>query len=219
MPSPLVISGIDTDAGKSIVSAILCRGLEAAYWKPVQSGRLPHTDSQFISKLTESQTRIYPESYLLEAPMSPHSSAAKEGITIDMEQIKVPEHDGFLVIEGAGGLMVPLNWKELYIDLFAKWSFPVVLVVKTYLGSINHSLLSIEALRSRQIPVAGIIFNEGDQPSSAEAIHRFSAIPVLGSIPFLGEEAQLPSAEKINEWINIPLLRSILQPTSLAQSE
>ncbi|MEM7039489.1 MAG: dethiobiotin synthase, partial [Bacteroidota bacterium] len=188
LPSRLVVAGIDTDAGKTVVSALLCLGLEADYWKPVQAGTVPTTDTETVQALTElPDHRFHPETYRLELPASPHFAAAEEGVYIDPAAFKVPETPRRLIIEGAGGLMVPLNPTYMYVDLLAEWKLPVVLVARTYLGSINHSLLSIEALKRRDIPVAGLIFNEGGRPESEAVIAEYGDVPVWGHVPQLKE--------------------------------
>lgn len=186
MPKRLFVTGTDTDAGKSVVSALLVQALQADYWKPIQSGTTPHTDSQWLSSILDlSPDRIHPEGYLLDLPASPHASAEAEGVTIDPHSLRIPHTERPLIIEGAGGLMVPLTREYLLIDLMAEWKIPVVLVCHTVLGSINHSLLSIEALRNRNIPLQGIVFNDGGRPESESVILEFSKAPLLGRLPKL----------------------------------
>lgn len=181
-----MVAGIDTDAGKTVASAILCLGLKADYWKPVQAGLVPTTDTLTVAELTGLPAeRFLPEAYRLEWPASPHAAAAREGVRIEAEQIVVPATERPLIIEGAGGLMVPLRDDFLYLDLMAQWKIPVILVVRTYLGSINHSLLSIEVLKARGIPLAGIIFNDGGRPESESVILSHSGVPCIGQIPVL----------------------------------
>src|ERR1700761_9054612 len=149
----IVVTGTDTGIGKTVFSAGLTGFLGANYWKPIQSGLDEETDSEIVARLGGfSPARILPERYRLRSPLSPHRSAEIDGVAIDTHSLRVPdvgEHP--LVIEGAGGLMVPLDRDTLFIDLFARWQLPVVLCARTALGTINHSLLSIEALRSRDI--------------------------------------------------------------------
>ena len=154
------VTGIGTGIGKTITSAILVEKLKADYWKPVQSGDLDKSDSLTVKKLiSNSITKLYPESYQLTQPFSPHKSAAIDGITIDPDNIILPVTENNLIIEGAGGLMVPLNDQFLMIDLIKKLSVEAILVSQNYLGSINHTLLSILALKNYDIPIKGIIFN------------------------------------------------------------
>jgi len=173
--TPLFITGIGTGIGKTIVSAVLVEKLKADYWKPVQSGDLDNSDTLLVKSLVSNPvTKFYPEAYRLTQPFSPHKSAALDGIEIDPEKIIIPQTDNQLIIEGAGGLMVPLNERFLMIDLIKKLSAEVVLVSQNYLGSINHTLLSIDALRSRNIPMKGIIFN-GDSDEWSESVIRKQA--------------------------------------------
>ncbi len=183
---PFVVAGIDTDAGKTLASAIICLGSGASYWKPIQAGREPLTDSEQIRKWTGiSAEKILPEAFVLTNPMSPNLAAATDGIRISAKDLIIPETAGPLIIEPAGGLMVPVNETELFVDVLAEWKIPVILVVRTYLGCINHTLLSVEALRSRSIPIAGIVFNEGGRPESESVIISRTGLQVLGRIPQL----------------------------------
>jgi dethiobiotin synthetase len=162
------VTAIGTDSGKTLISAILCEALKADYWKPIQAG-LPRDADTVKSFITNPQLKIHKETYLLRSPMSPHAAAALDGITINIETIEVPYTDRDLIIEGAGGCMVPLNDKEFIIDLIAQLKAPVVLVANLYLGSINHTLLTIEALKKRKLSIKGIIFN-GESNSESERI-------------------------------------------------
>lgn len=179
-----VITAIHTGSGKTFVSALLVAALDAFYWKPVQAGFDPETDAQYIARVAQpSPSHILPEAYRLQWPASPHAAAEKEGIEISAARLAVPQPPGPLIIEGAGGLMVPLTRKMVYADVFQQWRLPIVLVVDTYLGSINHSLLSIEALKSRNIPIHGIIFNDAGRPESESVIEEMAGIRVLARIP------------------------------------
>ncbi|MBC7398978.1 MAG: dethiobiotin synthase [Mucilaginibacter sp.] len=167
MSKPLFITGIGTGIGKTIVSAMLVESLKADYWKPIQSGDLDGSDTIKVESLvSNSQSVFHPEAYRLTQPFSPHKSADLDGILIDPLKIIAPKTDNQLIIEGAGGLMVPLNNSFLMIDLIQQLNVEVILVVKHYLGSINHTLLSLDALKSRKIPIKAIVFNgDGDQYS------------------------------------------------------
>jgi dethiobiotin synthetase len=157
---PIFITGIGTGVGKTIVSSILVEKLKADYWKPIQSGDLDNSDTAHVRSLVSNNTSFFhPEAYRLTQPFSPHKSAALDGIHIDLEQIVLPETNNQLIIEGAGGLMVPLNDKYLMIDLIQKLDAEVILVSKNYLGSINHTLMSSEILKMRGIPIKKLIFN------------------------------------------------------------
>jgi dethiobiotin synthetase len=179
----IFVTGIGTDIGKTVVSAILTEALQADYWKPVQAGSLEMTDSQRVKSLvSNTKTTFHPEAYLLEAPMSPHAAAALAGKEIVLDSIRRPQTQNRLVVEGAGGLLVPLNARHLVVDLIQHLQLPVVVVAAQYLGSINHTLLTLEALRSRSIPVRGIIFNGAPNPASEDYILKFSGIPKLLSV-------------------------------------
>ena len=179
----IFVTGIGTGIGKTIVSAILTEALQADYWKPIQAGLQDSTDSQTIKELVSNPlTKIHSEAFRLAMPASPHAAARAENIEIKIREINIPETKNNLVIEGAGGLMVPLNNNELMLDFMQATNAIVVLVVKHYLGSINHTLLSIEALKQRKIKFAGLIYNGDAHPSSEEAIETFTHCKVLGRI-------------------------------------
>jgi dethiobiotin synthetase len=180
------VTGIGTEIGKTITSAILVEYLKADYWKPIQSGDLDHSDTNKVQNLVSNiKTKFHPESYRLTQPFSPHYSAQLDDVTISLDEINIPETANNLIIEGAGGLMVPLNQEDLIIDLIKKLDVEVILVSKNYLGSINHTLLSIEALNSRNIPIKGIIFNGESTPASEDIILKRSGLNVIGRIPNL----------------------------------
>ncbi len=177
-----VIAGIGTDVGKTIAAAILCEALNADYWKPVQAGKLFNSDSDIISKLTEGKIKVHPEAYPMQFTMSPYASAKREGIEIDINKIVPPSTANTLFIELAGGIMVPLTKDIMMIDLLAKWNYPVILVSKNYVGNINHTLLTCIALKERNIPVAGIIFNGDINEDSETIIIQHSGAKLLGHI-------------------------------------
>ncbi|MCH4893924.1 ATP-dependent dethiobiotin synthetase BioD [Sphingomonas sp. SFZ2018-12] len=181
----LVVTGTDTDVGKTMVAAMLVQALGALYWKPVQSGLADGSDSDRVAALTGvAHDRILPEAYRLTEPLSPHRAAELDGVTIDAARLVPPPHDP-LVIEGAGGALVPVTRDLLYADLFARWALPVVIVARTALGTINHSLLTIEALRARAVPILGIAFN-GDANADNEAtICAIGGVRRLGRLPRL----------------------------------
>jgi dethiobiotin synthetase len=158
--NPLFITGIGTGVGKTVVSAIMVEKLKADYWKPIQSGDLDNSDTMAVKKLvSNTQSVFHPEAYRLTQPFSPHKSADLDGIEIDIEQINLPQTTNQLIIEGAGGLMVPLNHQYFMIDLIKKFDAEVILVTQNYLGSINHTLLSLELLKQKKIPLKNIVFN------------------------------------------------------------
>jgi dethiobiotin synthetase len=178
----LFVTGNGTDVGKTIAAAILTQALEADYWKPIQAGDLDHSDSKKIkSQISNSKSQILENSYQLNTPASPHFSAQLDGITIDLNHIKEPKTSNHLVIEGAGGLLVPLNDTDCIIDIIQK-DYEVILVSRHYLGSINHTLLSLEALKNRNIPCAGIIFSGNENPATESIILAKSGVKFLGRI-------------------------------------
>lgn len=187
MSRRIVVTGTDTEMGKTIFSAGLTESLGADYWKPIQAGLEGETDSQVVARLGGlSDDRIVPERYRLQTPASPDHAAAIDGVRIDAEALDVPDTgERALVIEGAGGLMVPLNHSTLYIDIFARWQLPVVLCARTALGTINHSLLSIEALRHRRIEILGIAFIGERNFDSESAICEIGRVRRLGRLPRL----------------------------------
>jgi dethiobiotin synthetase len=181
---PIFITGIGTGVGKTIVSAVLVEKLKADYWKPIQSGDLNNSDTMFVESLIlNDYTVFHQEAYRLTQPLSPHQSAAIDGIRIELDKINIPNTSNQLIIEGAGGLMVPINEKDLMIDLIKKLDAEVVLVSKNYLGSINHTLLSAEILKSRNIPIKQLIFCGETNQSSEDVIYKQTGIEIV-RIPF-----------------------------------
>lgn len=173
----LFVTAIGTDSGKTLVSAILTEALQADYWKPVQAG-LPRDSDTVKALITNRKSQIFPEAYLLNSPESPHSAAKKDNTEIDLNSVILPETNNHLIVEGAGGILVPLNEKDYVIDIAAKNDLEVILVSNIYLGSINHTLLSLQELQRRNIILKGIIFN-GDNPEAEEIILKKSDSPCL----------------------------------------
>jgi len=181
MSMKLFVTGIGTDVGKTIVSAILTEALEADYWKPIQAGELVTGDSHTISNLiSNSNTTIHPNAYALQTPMSPHAAAAIDGVTIDLRRIKTPKTKNNLVIEGAGGLLVPLNDTETILDLIQP-DYKVIVVSRHYLGSINHTLMTIQLLQQKGFDIA-VIFNGEENKTSEGVIEKMTGVSVLGRI-------------------------------------
>lgn len=179
----LFITGIGTDIGKTIVSSIIVEALKADYWKPIQSGDLSFTDTMKVQSLITNTTSVFhPESYKFKNPLSPHAAAALEDTRIDLERIKSPETTNNLIIEGAGGLLVPLNDKHFIIDLITHLDAEVILVSRNYLGSINHTLLTYEALKQRNIKIKGLIFNGNENLATENSIINYTKLPVLLSV-------------------------------------
>lgn len=202
---PFVVTGIGTGVGKTLVSAILLKALDAGYWKPLQTGFQQgggDSDTYWIEEILNQP--IYPEAYCFNEPLSPHAAAIMDGLRVELSQIvEVPPHEGYLVIEGAGGLMVPMNFDMTLLDLFGIWKFPVILVVSHYLGNINHTLMSIEMLKERNIPLAGLIFNGQALPYTEEVIEYQTGAKVLLRIP--------PEAE-----INLEFIEEMAQKVDVA---
>lgn len=186
MTQAIIVTGTDTDAGKTVFSAALTAALDGCYWKPIQCGLDGETDSQIVKRLSGlGPERILPETYLLKFPASPHYAAEREGLEIEPAQLVVPSVSRPLVIEGAGGLAVPIRRDLLQIDMFARWKLPVILCASTRLGTINHSLLSIEALKRRTIPILGLAFMGDANPDSEATICAMGGVKRLGRLPHL----------------------------------
>lgn len=198
----LFITGISTDVGKTIASAIITEALEADYWKPIQAGDLDTSDTHKIqSYISNTKTKLHPNSYALQTPASPHLAASLDGIAIDFHQIKEPETNNHLVIEGAGGVFVPLNDTECIIDLIQP-DYKVIVVSRHYLGSISHTLLTVEALKNRNITIAGIIFSGTENKSSEEIILKKTNLKCIGRIdqePYFDQNVILEYADSFRE--------------------
>ncbi len=178
----LFITGIGTDVGKTIASAIVVEALEADYWKPIQAGDIDFSDTHKVkSQISNDKSQFHPNAYKLNTPASPHYAAQLDGIVIDLNQIKEPKTDNHLVIEGAGGILVPLNDNDCIADLIQK-DYKVIIVSRHYLGSINHTLLTIEALKNRKINIAGIIFSGDENKATEEIILKKSGAKFIGRI-------------------------------------
>lgn len=198
----LFITGIGTDVGKTITSAIFTEALQADYWKPIQAGDLHFSDSDKIKSLiSNSKTKIHANSYALQTPASPHLAAAIDGISIELKKIIEPTTKNHLVVEGAGGVFVPLNETETVMDLIQP-DYKVIVVSRHYLGSINHTLLTIEALQNRKITIAGIVFSGDEYPSTESIILSKTGITFLGRIdnePYFDQNVISYYAEKFKE--------------------
>lgn len=179
----LFITGIGTDVGKTIASAIVTQALEADYWKPIQAGDLDNSDSHKVKRyLSNPVTKVHPNAYALHTPSSPHLAAAIDGVTISVQDIKEPATENpHLVIEGAGGVYVPVNNTQTIADLIQP-DYKVIVVSRHYLGSINHTLLTAEALKNRGIAIAGIIFNGDENPATEQVIVSMTGLKVIGRI-------------------------------------
>lgn len=180
LPDKFFVSGTDTGIGKTVVSAMLMSALDATYWKPIQSGLEEETDTEFVKRVAEvADDRIIPERYRLNEPMSPHSSADIDGVKIGLDDFELPDHSTkHLIVEGAGGLWVPVNWKESIMDLIIHLNLPVLLVSRSTLGTLNHTLLSLEALRNRGIEVIGVLMNGPEHKENKRTIEHFGNVKV-----------------------------------------
>ena len=178
----IFVTGTDTHVGKTLVSSWLCLHLQADYWKPIQCGTTPHTDTETVAQLTG--VRTHAETYRLQLAASPHLAAAREGVVINTADCQLPTADR-LIIEGAGGLLVPLNQYDRMIDLMAKFNLPVLLVARSTLGTINHTCLSLQALRSLNIPVLGVVLCGELNAENKTAIETYGEVEVLAELPEL----------------------------------
>jgi dethiobiotin synthetase len=192
MPSRFFVTGTDTNVGKTVVCAVvcalLCAALDALYWKPIQTGRREGTDRRTVINLAElPRFRAIREAYCLAPPLSPHLAAELSRVQIELGKISLPKilPNENVIVEGAGGVLVPINKKHLMVDLMKHLKLPVLLVARTSLGTINHSLLSLAALRSRRVPVRGVILVGRPNRENLEAIERYGNIEVVGTIPWL----------------------------------
>jgi dethiobiotin synthetase len=205
----IIISGTDTGVGKTMLSAMLMASLsEYYYWKPIQSGTVDGTDSETVRALSGcAQERILAEAYVFSQPLSPHLAASIDGKTIEPEQLRFPTSKP-LIIEGAGGLLVPLTENILFIDMFKRWNLPVLLACRSGLGTINHTLLSIEALRNRDIPLLGCVLIGAINPENEKAIELYGKTKVLGRIPIITSFTVETLRSTFNQYLI--LLKSIL---------
>jgi dethiobiotin synthetase len=185
-PRRFFVTGTDTDVGKSVVCAVLMAGLGAAYWKPIQTGSVEGTDTDRLRRITSlPDDHFFPERYCLSAPLSPHAAADQAGVRIAIDDFCLPrtaDDFPYVIVEGAGGVMVPLNERDLMTDLIAFLDLPVLLVVRSTLGTINHTLLSLAQLRGRGIPVLGVVMNGPQNPLNRKAIEHFGRVPVLAEL-------------------------------------
>lgn len=183
-----IVTGIGTDIGKTVVSSILAEALKATYWKPVQAGDLDNSDSIKIKKWCSESVQVLPEVFRLSQPLSPHSAAEIDNIKITANDLVLPEVDGNFILEGAGGIMVPLNQEGLlFVDLIPMWNLPVILVSRHYLGSINHTLLTAEILQNRGAKIEGIIFVGDENKSTESIILSKTKLKLIARIPIAEE--------------------------------
>ena len=181
-----IICGTDTDVGKTLISAFFVRGLQSFYWKPLQSGTETETDSQSILRLSGiTKDKVLKEAYIFNKPVSPHWAAEIDGKKIDKNSLDIPSIDDSLVIETAGGLMVPITRNFLQIDQIKKWDLPVIIVCRSSLGTLNHTLLTIEALKKRNIKILGLIINGEKHLDNPKTLKEFSKLPIIAEFPRL----------------------------------
>lgn len=206
MKKSYFVTGIGTDVGKTVASAVLCELLNADYWKPIQSGS--ETDRNQIQQLVSATIKIHKEKFLLTQPLSPHAAANIDKVQIEIEDFSLPDFNDNLIIEGAGGLLVPFNNQGLTIaDLIKKLNQEVILISRNYLGSINHTLLTIEALKARNIKIKGVIYVGDELPQTEEIIKRVSSVETLFRIPHF----ELLNKESISNFVNSLKSEKILQ--------
>jgi dethiobiotin synthetase len=185
--SKLVITGIGTDVGKTVVSSIIAEALKASYWKPIQAGDLDNSDSIKVDRFTDNVT-VLPEAFRLSEPMSPHAAAEIDGVEIAKDDLDIPEVEGNLIIEGAGGIMVPVNSNGLtFADIIECWNLPTIVVSRHYLGSINHTLLTLEVLQSRGVTIEGLVFVGAENKATEEIILKSTGVKFLARIPMAKE--------------------------------
>lgn len=200
------ITGISTEVGKTIASAIVTEALQADYWKPVQAGELDNCDTKKVERLvSNSKSKFHPNAYALQTPMSPHAAAKIDGVSIDIKQIKAPKTNNNLVIEGAGGLLVPLNDKHTILDVI-KPNYKIIVVSRHYLGSINHTLLTVNALKDKGFDVS-IIFSGNEHQSTESIIKKMTETPVIGRIdeePYFDKNVVREYAEKFKKELTSP---------------
>lgn len=206
MPERFFITGTDTGVGKTITSALLCAALDAIYWKPIQTGTREGTDLKSVMRLAElPRARTMPETYRFAPPVSPHLAARRAGVRIDLRKIRFPQlaHGDNLIVEGAGGALVPINDTQLMTDLMRHLKLPVLLVSRTALGTINHTLLSLAALRAAAVNIHGVVMVGKPNIENQKAIEQYGKIRVLGTIPWL---------KKIDRWALLNVFRKNFDP-------
>ena len=207
----IIICGTDTDVGKTIVSSFLVQGLKGIYWKPIQSGTEEGTDTKTVCNLLSLEPNSYlPERYKFKAPVSPHWAAEQESAFIEPSNLKLPDLDELIIIETAGGLMVPLNRDWLQIDQLKAWGAPIILVARTGLGTLNHTLLSLEALKHRNLDVLGIVLNGAPHKDNPKTLEQFGDTKILASLPIFDEvNAKVLSQEWHKQQLDQKLKRYI----------
>lgn len=216
----IFVTGTDTNIGKTFISATLVKGLQGAYWKPIQAGVRelhPETDTAWVKHYTQlSDEHFASERYLLQTPRSPHIAARMEDVRIELDKIIIPDwFDRPLVVEGAGGVLVPLNEDALMIDLIERLDLPVLIVASSRVGTINHTCLTIEALRRRGASIAGVVLNGPPNHENARAIERYGSVPVLASVPWIDKVTPEALDQIFNEHFNHPFWTRLFSGSTL----
>ena len=208
MSNSYFLTGIGTDVGKTVVSAILCELLQATYWKPIQSGDLQNSDSKKIQEWLNNTVEIIPEAHLFSEALSPHVASKIDGVSINPAMLNLPKTAGNLIVEGAGGWLVPINESGItFADLAEQWNIPIILVSRHYLGSINHTLLTIESIKARKMTIHGIIYVGEPLPDTCEIIEKISGVKTLFSVPLFNKV----NYENIQSFVNILVQNGVLK--------
>jgi len=211
MSNSYFITGIGTDVGKTVVSSILCELLQASYWKPIQSGDLQNSDSKKIQEWLNNTVEIIPEAHLFSEALSPHVASKIDGVSINPAMLNLPKTAGNLIVEGAGGWLVPINEAGItFADLTEQWNIPIILVSRHYLGSINHTLLSIESIRSRNVNIHGIIYVGEPLPDTCEIIEKISGVKTLFSVPLFDKVDTDTIKLFVKELVSNGILKSLV---------
>ena len=211
MSNSYFLTGIGTDVGKTVVSAILCELLQATYWKPIQSGDHQNSDSKKIQEWLNNTIEIIPEAHLFSEALSPHVASKIDGVSINPAMLKLPKTTVNLIVEGAGGWLVPINDAGItFADLAEQWNIPIILVSRHYLGSINHTLLSIESIRSRNVKIHGIIYVGEPLPDTCEIIEKISGVKTLFSVPLFDKVDTDTIKLFVKELVSNGILKSLV---------
>ena len=211
MSNSYFLTGIGTDVGKTVVSSILCELLQATYWKPIQSGDIQNSDSKKIQQWLNNTVEIIPEAHLFSEPLSPHVASKIDGVSINSAMLNLPKTTGNLIVEGAGGWLVPINDAGFtFADLAEQWNIPIILVSRHYLGSINHTLLSIESIQSRNVNIHGIIYVGEPLPDTCEIIEKITGVKTLFSVPLFDKVDTDTIKLFVKELVSNGILKSLV---------
>lgn len=211
MSNSYFITGIGTDVGKTVVSTILCELLHATYWKPIQSGDLQNSDSKKIQQWLNNTVEIIPEAHLFSEALSPHVASKIDGVSINPAMLNLPKTAGNLIVEGAGGWLVPINEAGItFADLAEQWNIPIILVSRHYLGSINHTLLTIESIKARNMTIHGIIYVGEPLPDTCEIIEKITGVKTLFTVPIFDKVDKETIKLFVNELVKNGTLKSLI---------